>query len=56
MFKQADGGQGVECDALNVLDPKSGTIRRYDFIGIGVALLEEMCHCGVGFEPLLLAA
>ena len=26
----------------------SGTIRRYGLIGIGVALLEDMCHCGGG--------
>jgi len=26
----------------------SGTIRRYGFVGVGVALLEEVCHCGHG--------
>ena len=26
----------------------SGAIRRYGFIGGGVALLEEACHCGGG--------
>ena len=30
-------------------DPKrSGTIRRCDLVGIGMALLEEVCHCGHG--------
>jgi hypothetical protein len=24
-------------------------------VAVGVALLEEVCHCGVGFETLLLA-
>jgi hypothetical protein len=26
----------------------SGTIRRCDLVGVGVALLEEVCHCGGG--------
>jgi hypothetical protein len=26
----------------------NGTIRRYDFEGVGVALLKELCHCGGG--------
>ena len=26
----------------------SGTIRRYGFVGVGVVLLEEVCHCGGG--------
>ena len=26
----------------------SGTIRRYDFVRVGMALLEEVCHCGGG--------
>ena len=28
----------------------SGTIRRYGLVGVDVALLEELCHCGAGFE------
>ena len=28
----------------------SDTIRRCDFVGIGVEFLEEVCHFGVGFE------
>jgi hypothetical protein len=41
---------------LNLLGPGSSTIRRCDLIGVGVALLEEIRHFGVGFETLLLAA
>jgi hypothetical protein len=29
-----------------MLGPGSGTIRRYSFVGEGIALLEEVCHCG----------
>ena len=36
------------CCGLNMLDPESGTIRRCGLVGVGVALLEEVCHCGVG--------
>ena len=28
----------------------NGTIRRCGLVGVGVVLLEEVCHCGVGFE------
>ena len=41
---------------LNKLGPWSDTIRRYGLIGVGVALLEEVCHCEIDFETLLLAA
>jgi hypothetical protein len=33
---------------LNMLDLGSGTIRRYDCVREGVALLEEVCYCGRG--------
>jgi hypothetical protein len=36
------------CGGLNMLDPGSGTIRRCGLFGIGVALLEDVCHCGGG--------
>ena len=40
--------------SLNVIGPYnligSGAIRRCGFVGVGVALLEEVCHCGAGFE------
>jgi hypothetical protein len=39
-----------------MLGPGCGTIKRYGLVGVVVALLEEVCHCGVGFETLLLAA
>ena len=48
MFEQAYGGQGVECGGLNMLGPGNGTIRRCGLIGVGVAFLEEVCHCRAG--------
>jgi hypothetical protein len=33
---------------LNMLGPGSGNISRCGLVGVGVALLEEMCHCGGG--------
>jgi hypothetical protein len=37
-----------------VLGPGSGTIRRFGLVGVGMALLEEVCHGGSGvFEPPL---
>jgi hypothetical protein len=38
----------VPCHGLNMLGPGSGTIRRFSFVGVGVALLEEVYHCGSG--------
>jgi hypothetical protein len=37
------------CGGLNMLGPGSSTIWRYGLVGISVALLEEVCHCGCGF-------
>ena len=34
----------VICGGLNMLGPGSSTIRRYGLVGVGVALLEEVCH------------
>jgi hypothetical protein len=31
-----------------MLGPGSGTIRRCGLVGVGVALLKEVCHCGSG--------
>ena len=39
-----------------MLGPGNGTIRRCGLVGVGVVLLEEVCHCGGGFETLLLDA
>jgi hypothetical protein len=45
---------------LNMLGPGCGTIWRCGLVGasvlvgVGVALLEEVCHCGVRNETLLL--
>jgi hypothetical protein len=32
--------------SLNMLGPGSVAIWRCDLVGMGVALLEEVCHCG----------
>ena len=37
-----------ECSGLNILGPGSGIIKRCGLLGVGVALLEEVCHCGSG--------
>ena len=34
------------CGGLNMLGPGSGTIRKCGLVGVGVALLEEVCHFG----------
>jgi hypothetical protein len=44
-----------EHDGLNMLHPESGTIGRYGLLGVGLALLKEVCHCGSRFETLFLA-
>jgi hypothetical protein len=31
-----------------MLGPGSGTIRKCGLVGVGVVLLEEVCHCGGG--------
>ena len=33
---------------LNMLGPGSSTIMRFGYNGVGVALLEEVCHSGCG--------
>ena len=38
-----------ETGGLNMLDLGGGTIRKYSFVGVRVALLEEVCYCGSGF-------
>ena len=39
--------------SLNVIGPHNlkgnGTIRKFDFVGVGMALLHELCYCGGGF-------
>jgi hypothetical protein len=37
-----------------MLGAVSGTLRRCGLVGVGMVLLEEVCHCGCGL--LLLAA
>ena len=54
IWLQAYWGQVVECSSLNLINLHelrgSGTIRRCDLVEFGVALLEEMCLCGTGFD------
>ena len=42
------GRKEGRCGGLNMLGPGSGTIRRCGLVGVGVALLKEVCHCGSG--------
>jgi hypothetical protein len=37
-----------DCGGLYTLGPVSGTSRKCDLVGVGMALLEEMCHCWGG--------
>ena len=43
------------CGGLNMLGMGNGTIRKYGFVGIGVALWRKCVTVKVGFEILLLA-
>ena len=36
------------CGGFNAFGSESVTITKYGPIGVGVALLEEVCHCGHG--------
>jgi hypothetical protein len=36
------------CSGLNMLSSGSGNIKRCELVGVGVALLEEVCHCAGG--------
>jgi hypothetical protein len=36
------------CDGLYMLGPGSGTTRRCSLVGVGVGLLEQVCHCECG--------
>jgi hypothetical protein len=37
-----------KCSGLNMLGPSRGTIWRCGYVEVGVALLEEVYHCGGG--------
>lgn len=41
---------------LNMHGPGSYTISMCGLVCVGVALMEEVCHCGMGFETFLLAS
>jgi hypothetical protein len=45
----------MEYGGLNVFVPGSGTTRRYDPVGLGVALLDMSITMGQGFETLVAA-
>jgi hypothetical protein len=36
------------CAGLNMHGPGNGTISMDDLVGVGVALLEEVCYCWCG--------
>ena len=42
------GPHKLKC--LNAWPIASGTIRRCGLVGIGMVLMEKLCHCGVSFE------
>jgi hypothetical protein len=48
VFVEAMGISVARCGGLNRLCPRNGTIRKCGHVGVGVALLEEVCHCGGG--------
>ena len=45
-------GSGIGGGNWNIIGPhhhiRGGTNSRYGFVGVGVALLEEVCHCEGG--------
>ena len=41
-------------DGLNMLGPRSGTIRRCSLVGVGCGLVRVSVTVGVGFKTLLL--
>lgn len=51
---QPYGSQGVECGSSNLIGPQNlignGTIRRCDFDGMSMALLEEVYLCEAFFD------
>ena len=36
------------CGSLNMLSPGNSTTGRCCLVGVGMALLDEVCHCGCG--------
>ena len=39
-------GVALVCGGLYMLGPGSESVRRRGLVGVGVTLLEEVCHCG----------
>ena len=52
MFDQAYGDKKVACVDLSMFDTESVIIRRYGLVGVVVALVEEVCHCGCELREL----
>jgi hypothetical protein len=46
----------LHCGGWDMLDPGSGTLRRYGHVRVAVALLDKCVIVGVSFETLLLAS
>ena len=42
MWDKTEATDEYQCGSLNMLGPESGAIRKFDLVGVGVALLEEM--------------
>jgi hypothetical protein len=53
IFIHGDNGLNL-CGGLNMLGPGSGSTGRCNLVGVDVALLKEVCHCGNGKEILIL--
>ena len=51
---QQDVQEESQCGSVNEIGPhnfiRSDTMRRCGFVGVGMVLLEEVCHCMVSFE------
>ena len=43
-------GSQYYCDSLYMQGLGNGTIRKCDPVGVGVVLLEKVCHCGHGLN------
>ena len=46
----------TSCDGLYMLDPGSGTIKRYGLVGVGMVFWRKCVTVGVDFKTVTLAA
>jgi hypothetical protein len=51
MWDKTEATDEYQCGSLNMLGPESGAIRKFDLVGVGVALLEEMSLWGWFLRP-----